>query len=64
MAILALNIPLLHGHVWQNTFFNYAVTGLSSIELPQVLTAIYEKSTTLDSDGLFVIFVDAHDVSL
>ena len=43
-------------------FFNYAVAGLSSIELPQVLAKIYEKTPALDSKGLFVIFVGAHDV--
>lgn len=43
-------------------FFNYAVAGLSSIELPQVLTKIYEKNIILDPKGLFVIFVGAHDV--
>lgn len=43
-------------------FFNYAVAGLSSIELPQVLAKIYEKSPNLDPKRLFVIFVGGHDV--
>lgn len=45
-----------------NHFFNFAVAGMETTNLPLALQQIYKRNATLDPTGLYVVFLGGNDI--